>query len=58
MINISEVSNWLSEEIAKSEAVLNDPFLRSNLDGLDLGLHATKIEYYTTVLNKIKENNE
>jgi O-glycosyl hydrolase len=55
MINIDEVSNWLSEEIAKSEAVLNDPFLRSNLDGLDLGLHATKIEYYTTVLNKIKE---
>jgi hypothetical protein len=51
---LAELEQYLTEEIQKSEAVLADPFMRSNLDGLDLGIHAQNIGYYTNVLKKME----
>jgi hypothetical protein len=46
--------NFLKEEIEKSEAILADPFLRSNLYAMELGIHADKIGYYKQVLEKME----
>ncbi len=51
---LSEMRKYLTDEIAESEAILNDPFLRSNMQAMDLGNHAIKIEYYRTILNKLE----
>lgn len=52
-MNIEELKDWLTEEIIRSEEVLKDPFLLANMQHMDLGIHSTKIEYYTKILNKI-----
>jgi hypothetical protein len=51
---LAELEQYLTKEIEKSETVLADPFMRSNLDGIDLGIHAQNIGYYTNVLKKME----
>ena len=51
---LAALKQYLTEEIQESEAILADPFMRSNLDGIDLGMLAQKIEYYTGFLGKIE----
>jgi hypothetical protein len=51
---LAELEQYLTKEIEKSKAVLADPFLRANLDGLDLGIHAQNVGYYTDVLKKLR----
>jgi len=51
---LAELGQYLTNEIEESEAILADPFMRANLDGIDLGSHVEKIGYYTKVLKKIE----
>jgi hypothetical protein len=51
---LAALKRYLTKEIKKSESVLANPFLRSNLDGIDLGIHAQNIAYYTEVLKKME----
>jgi hypothetical protein len=51
---LEELRQFLIEEIIRSEEVLADPFLRTNLYAMELGIHAEKISYYKQVLEKLE----
>ncbi len=51
---LEELRQFLIEEIIRSEEILADPFLRSNMYAMELGLHAEKIGHYGKVLEKLE----
>ena len=53
-LKLSEAVTWLETEIKKREDILNDGFMRSNLEGIELSMFAVELEIYQRVLEKLK----
>ena len=51
---LEKLQEYLTKEISKSEKILNDPFLTSNLEGIELGMHEVKSGHYKHILKKLR----
>lgn len=53
-LRLSEAVTWLETEIKKRKDILDDSFMRSNLEGIELSLLAIEVRIYEEVLTKLK----
>lgn len=52
---LDTAAEWLTSEIKKRKEILNDEFMQSNLDALDLGMMEIEMHLYKKVLKKLKK---